>query len=74
MLTDGAVLEEDGFIRDVGTFEQLRQRHPEASQLGGGGYIVLPGLVNAHHHGIGLSPLHLGIPDGPARDDWNLDF
>jgi 5-methylthioadenosine/S-adenosylhomocysteine deaminase len=69
VLTDGAILEEDGFIRDVGTFEQLRQCHPEASPLGGSGYIVLPGLVNAHHHGNGLSPLHMGIPDS-SLERW----
>ena len=67
LLTDGAVLEENGFIQDVGAFEQLRQRHPDAKELGGNQYIVLPGLVNAHHHGNGLSPLHLGVPDGPLE-------
>ena len=69
LLTDGAVLVEDGFIQNVGAFEQLRQQYPDAKELGGSQYIVLPGLVNAHHHGNGLSPLHLGVPDG-SLEPW----
>jgi 5-methylthioadenosine/S-adenosylhomocysteine deaminase len=65
-IADGAVLQEDGIIAQIGTFKELRARHPDVAVLGSGNEILLPGFVNGHHH-IGLTPVQLGSPDMPLE-------
>ncbi len=65
-IAEGAVLQEDGVIAAVGTFEELRRRYPDAPVLGSGNEILLPGFVNGHHH-VGLTPVQLGSPDMPLE-------
>src|SRR6266567_1712809 len=65
-VADGAVLQEDGVIREIGTYAELKARHPHAPVIGTGEEILLPGFVNAHHH-IGLTPVQLGSPDMPLE-------
>jgi 5-methylthioadenosine/S-adenosylhomocysteine deaminase len=62
----GAVLQRDGIIAEVDTFERLRQRFPDAPVIGSGAQILFPGFVNSHHH-VGLTPLQLGSPDMPLE-------
>ncbi len=65
-LPGGAVLIRDGVVAAVGERDALRRTNPGAGELGGAGMLVLPGLVNAHHHGMAISTLQLGFPDpGP---------
>ena len=67
-LPQGAVLIRDGAIAEVGDREALGRLHPRAQVVGGSGKLVLPGLINAHHHGMGISTVQLGYPDpGPAE-------
>lgn len=65
-IPDGAVLQEDGIIAEVGTFADLSRRHPDLPVIGTGRDILLPGFVNGHHH-IGLTPVQLGSPDMPLE-------
>ena len=65
-ISDGAVLQEDGIVTAVGTFRELRARHPHVAVIGSGNEILLPGMVNAHHH-VGLTPVQLGSPDMPLE-------
>jgi 5-methylthioadenosine/S-adenosylhomocysteine deaminase len=65
-ISDGAVLEEDGVILEVGTYADLKRRHPDVPVIGTGNEILLPGFVNGHHH-IGLTPVQLGSPDMPLE-------
>ncbi len=65
-IADGAVLQEDGVIVAVGTFDELRRRYPTTTVIGTGNEILLPGFVNGHHH-VGLTPLQLGSPDMPLE-------
>ena len=51
VITDGAVFQRDGIIEDVGAYDELRSRHQYDEDIGGRDYMVIPGLVNAHHHG-----------------------
>jgi 5-methylthioadenosine/S-adenosylhomocysteine deaminase len=62
----GAVLQTDGVIAAVGTYEALRQAHPDVPVVGTGNEVLLPGFVNGHHH-VGLTPLQLGSPDMPLE-------
>src|SRR5262247_1420613 len=65
-IRDGAVLQEDGVIVAVGTYENLHARHPTVPVIGNGREILLPGFVNGHHH-VGLTPVQLGSPDMPLE-------
>jgi cytosine/adenosine deaminase-related metal-dependent hydrolase len=61
-IDDGAVLQHNGKIVAIGSFEELRRDNPNVPVVGNGEQVLLPGFVNAHHH-IGLSPVQLGISD-----------
>jgi 5-methylthioadenosine/S-adenosylhomocysteine deaminase len=65
-IPDGAVLQEDGVITAIGTYQDLKAKHPKAPVLGSGNEILLPGFVNGHHH-VGLTPVQLGSPDMPLE-------
>ncbi len=47
----------------VDRYERLARRYPEAESLGTADDIVVPGLVNSHSHGWGLTPLQMGVAD-----------
>jgi 5-methylthioadenosine/S-adenosylhomocysteine deaminase len=65
-VTDGAVLQEDGIIAEIGTYQELSRQHPNLPVIGGGNDILLPGFINGHHH-VGLTPVQLGSPDMPLE-------
>ena len=65
-IADGAVLQEDGVIAEVGTYEALSRRYPTVEVVGTGREILVPGFVNGHHH-VGLTPVQLGSPDMPLE-------
>ena len=68
VIDDGAVYQEDGLIVDVGAYQDLKARYSPDQVIGAGNQLVMPGLVNAHHH-IGLTPFQLGSPD-LALEPW----
>ncbi len=70
--SDAAIAIIAGKIREVGPWEGLRARYPEADLIGGPDHAVLPGFVNAHHHSYGLTHAQLGVPDGPL-EAWLVD-
>src|ERR1700748_3366205 len=65
-IKDGAVLQEDGIITAVGTYDDLHRKHPDVPVVGNGEQVLLPGFVNGHHH-VGLTPVQLGSPDMPLE-------
>ena len=70
VISDGAVLQEDGRIIEVGGYQDIRSRHPLEEVIGSSNYVVMPGLVNDHFH-VGLTPFQLGAPDLPL-EMWSL--
>ena len=64
---DGALYEEGGRIRAIGRYRMLREDYPEAQSVGGPSYVVVPGFVNAHSHGRGLTTFQMGQPDEPLE-------
>ena len=56
----------DGRVAAIAPFAELAARHPGAPVIGDADTVVIPGLVNAHHH-VGLTPLQLGSPDHPLE-------
>ena len=71
LLTDAAVAQRDGVILEIGPYQDLRDRYPEARTIGNGRQFLLPGLVNAHHHGRGVSTLQMAQSDG-CLETWTL--
>lgn len=63
---DAAILIEAGKVNSIGPAATLRAAHPDLVSLGGRGKLVMPGLINAHHH-VGLTPFQLGSPDYPLE-------
>ena len=80
IITDGAVFQRDGLIEEVGDYRTLKASHPTDEEIGGSNDIVFPGLVNAHHHGRGVTTFQMGTCDdslerwlvaGWARRPWD---
>ena len=71
VITDGAIFQRDGLIEDVGPYEQLKASYDADEVIGGPNYVVFPGLVNAHHHGRGVSTFQMvGCDD--SLETWIL--
>ena len=66
VIEDGAIFQRDGTIIDVGTYQDLATKYEPDTVLGSDAHVVLPGLVNSHHH-VGLTPFQLGSPDYPLE-------
>jgi len=71
VLTDGAVLVDNGVVVALGSWPALREQHPHASVLGSDDTAVLPGLINAHHHTKGVSTIQHGLADA-LLEPWIL--
>ena len=61
-LRDAAVRIEGNRIVEVGPAAPMRAAYPGAEVLGGPGTLAMPGLIDAHSHGRGLSPIQKGVP------------
>jgi 5-methylthioadenosine/S-adenosylhomocysteine deaminase len=73
LVRDGAVAIVDGVVVETGPAAALAPRHPGARILGDGTQLLLPGLVDAHSHGRGLSPIQKGVRNDfleNALFDW----
>ncbi|MDR0468631.1 MAG: putative aminohydrolase SsnA, partial [Peptococcaceae bacterium] len=49
-LAEGCLYIEEGLIREVGDTAGLRAKYPQAQWLDAKGRVVMPGLINTHHH------------------------
>lgn len=58
---DAGVCIEGGVVAEIAPFAELAARHPQAEVIGGADSIVMPGLIDAHSHGRGLSPIQKGV-------------
>ena len=61
VIRDGAVLVKGDRVAEVGAYADLRARYPDARVLGNGRQFLMPGLVDAHSHGRGVSPIQKGV-------------
>ncbi len=75
-LDDGAVAVTGKEISETGSFADLRANHPQAEVIGDGTQILMPGLIDAHTHGYGITRIQGGVGydflenmllDGPWR-------
>ena len=58
---DAAVRIEGGTITDIGAWDKMRARYPEDTVIGNGKQLLMPGLIDAHTHGAGLSYAQRGV-------------
>lgn len=63
LIEGGAVAIEGNRVVAVGPYAELRARYPSAQEIGEERHVVIPGLVNTHHHGWGLTSFQLGFLD-----------
>src|SRR5688572_21245482 len=73
VLRDGAIAIEGDRIASVGSFEDLKRQRPGARILGNGKQLLMPGLVDAHSHGRGMSPIQKGVKNDFLENavfDW----
>jgi len=73
VIEDGAVCIRGSEIIAVGEYGQLSSLYADEDEVGSKEHIVLPGLVNAHDHGRGLSAFQLGVADD-FLELWLLDL
>lgn len=72
VLRDAAVsVTEDGTVAEVADYRQLRKRYPEVEVEGGAGFAVVPGMIDAHSHGMGISYFELGAGYDHI-ESWNM--
>lgn len=63
LLMDGAICVRDSIITDVGSFTTLRDRYPDAELLGSDQHIAIPGFIDPHNHGQGVTTFSHGTAD-----------
>nr|WP_271208983.1 amidohydrolase family protein [Rhodococcus wratislaviensis]GLK33414.1 5-methylthioadenosine/S-adenosylhomocysteine deaminase [Rhodococcus wratislaviensis] len=73
VIRDGAVAVIGDRVVEVGAYCDLDRRYPDARRIGSAGHIVMPGLINSHHHGWGLSAFALGASDN-RLESWLIDL
>src|ERR1700757_1360070 len=73
VIPDGAVVIMDGIVRETGPFAAIASEYPGIGVIGDGTQLLMPGLVDAHSHGRGLSPIQKGVRNDfleNALFDW----
>jgi len=81
IISDGALLIDDGLIAEVGSTQELSQRHGRELVLNAGGQVVMPGLINAHTHLYSTLARGMALKDEPPANFlqilerlwWRLD-
>lgn len=81
LISNGALLLQDGRIADMGDSADLRARYPDVKELDARDQLVMPGNICAHTHFYGAFARGMGIPGPPMKDFpdilrrlwWRLD-
>lgn len=69
---DGAVAIAGEVIHEIGTIDDLSAKYPDAPRIGGKQFLLIPGLINAHTHGKGLSDFQRGALDN-TLETWRFE-
>src|SRR5215469_1090844 len=73
VIPEAAVVIHAGIVAETGPFAATAPKYPGAQVIGDGTQLLLPGLVDAHSHGRGLSPIQKGVHNDfleNALFDW----
>jgi 5-methylthioadenosine/S-adenosylhomocysteine deaminase len=71
-IPSGAVALSGNLIEAVGAYDELSKRYPGAKEIGGDQFLLIPGLINGHGHGKGLSDFQRGAKDN-TLESWLLE-
>ena len=82
VINSGAVYIEDGKIAAVGTEDVLIKQYPKAERLDAQGKVIMPGMINTHHHLYSTMARGMTPPGEPAENFvqilerlwWKLDY
>lgn len=72
VIRDGAVAVEGERVTAIGSYDELSGQFPHAEELGGAEFLLIPGLINGHSHGRGLTDFQRGALDN-TLESWLLD-
>jgi 5-methylthioadenosine/S-adenosylhomocysteine deaminase len=61
ILDDGAVYISAGKVVETGDFAALKEKYPDAEIKGNGRQLLMPGLIDGHTHGWGLTAIQRGV-------------
>lgn len=64
----GAILIEKDRIKEVGTYDDLKRKYPEADFIDAEGKVIMPGLINAHEHIYSAFARGAYIPGNDPKD------
>ncbi len=67
----GAVVVSGTAIEAIGTYAELKVRYAGAREIGGERFLLIPGLINGHGHGKGLTDFQRGSLDD-TLESWIL--
>jgi 5-methylthioadenosine/S-adenosylhomocysteine deaminase len=73
VIPEGAVAITGGTVAETGPFVAIAPKYAGARVIGDSRQLLMPGLVDAHSHGRGLSPIQKGVPNDfleNALFDW----
>jgi cytosine/adenosine deaminase-related metal-dependent hydrolase len=74
VLENAAIAFRDGVVVATGPREEVISQYPDFARIGSSQHtIVMPGLVNSHHHGFGLSTVQFGYRDD-YLETWLIDL
>ena len=71
-MANGAVAINGDQIEAIGTYDELSSRWPDVEVIGGEDYLLIPGLINGHGHGRGLTDFQRGALDN-TLESWLFD-
>ena len=71
-IVNGALAVSGETIAELGAFQELSARYPSAQVIGGDRFLLIPGLLNGHGHGRGLSSFQRGALDN-TLESWIWD-
>ena len=60
ILSDGAAYFSGGKVIEVGGYDSLKKKYPKVTVKGNGKQLLMPGIIDGHSHGWGLSAIQRG--------------
>jgi len=72
ILTDAALVIENGKIADFGPAAELETRYPLAERWDARGQLLMPGNICAHTHFYGMYARGLAVPGEPAEEFFQI--
>lgn len=69
-IEDGAVLVDGNLIKDFGTTADMKAKYPDAEFYDADTKLIMPGLINTHHHIYSTFARGMAMPDAPRNDSF----